>query len=80
MLISVFGIDLDEREARTSTFFRSVDGDGLEMVPEGQTYCRDIYNFIDEYLSDVKSGRCPSCGAEVTGEGRFCASCGAKLK
>ena len=42
-------------------------------------FYHDIYNYIEEYLEKIGENRCPSCGEEIVGKGKFCSNCGATL-
>ena len=42
-------------------------------------FYHDIYNYLEEYLEKIGENRCPSCGEEITGKGKFCSNCGATL-
>ena len=60
--------------ASFSSLIHSDELDELENV-----FYHDIYNYIEEYLEKIGENRCPSCGEEITGKGKFCSNCGATL-
>lgn len=35
--------------------------------------------FIENYIKKIGSNKCPVCGEEIVGKGKFCANCGATL-
>lgn len=50
-----------------------------EDVRDDEAYYRDMYGFIEDYIEKIASNKCPVCGEEIVGKGKFCANCGATL-
>lgn len=44
-----------------------------------ETYCRDMFFFLEDYMEKIDSNKCPVCGEEIVGKGKFCANCGTTL-
>lgn len=57
--------------------YAMVSVEGTDKVDE---YYHDMYLAIDEFLKQIAGNKCPHCGEEITGKGKFCANCGAALK
>lgn len=41
-------------------------------------YC-NMFTYLEDYMEKIGSNKCPVCGEEIVGKGKFCANCGATL-
>lgn len=44
-----------------------------------EKYNYKMFNYLEEYMLQIASNRCPVCGEEIAGKGKFCSNCGAIL-
>ena len=60
------------------------DNGKWKLVSNNNAYVvvNDVMNpfvYLDNYMEKIGSNKCPVCGEEIVGKGKFCANCGATL-
>ena len=50
-----------------------------ENVSDDEKYYCDMFIYLENYMEKIGSNKCPVCGEEIVGKGKFCANCGATL-
>lgn len=44
-----------------------------------ESYRCEMFDFVENYLEKKAVHKCPHCGEEISGKGKFCVNCGAPL-
>lgn len=50
-----------------------------DLDDDKKNYYCDMFIYLEDYMEKISSNKCPVCGEEIVGKGKFCANCGATL-